>query len=163
MAERVCPGRTQQLHRLVSTSTWAIEPLEQVLRQTADALVGGDDAALIFDDVALPKQGRHSVGAKRQHCGVLGKRAKCQVLVSLTPARRKAPVPIALRLYLPEGWAQDEERRAKAKVPESLTFEAKGNIAPLALIDAAIGDGVRFGVVPVDAGFGSSAVARRSG
>jgi SRSO17 transposase len=69
-------------------------------------------------------------------------------------------VPIALRLYLPEDWAQDEERRAKAKVPESLTFEAKGNIAPLALIDAAIGDGVRFGVVPVDAGFGSSAAFR---
>lgn len=159
MAERVCPGQTQQLHHFVSTSTWATEPLEQVLRQTADALVGGDDAALIVDDVALPKQGKHSVGVKRQHCGVLGKQANCQVLVSLTLARREVPVPIALRLYLPEDWAQDEERRAQAKVPESVMFEPKGNIA-LALIDAAIADGVRFGVVLADAGFGSSAAFR---
>ena len=84
MAERVCPGQTQQLHHFVSTSTWPTTPLEQVLRKTADALVGGKDAALIVDDTALPKQGKHSVGVKRQHCGVLGKQANCQVLVSLT-------------------------------------------------------------------------------
>ncbi|WP_194727499.1 IS701 family transposase, partial [Noviherbaspirillum malthae] len=83
MAERVCPGQTQQLHHFVSTSTWSTAPLEQVLRKTADTLVGGKDAALIVDDTALPKQGKHSVGVKRQHCGVLGKQANCQVLVSL--------------------------------------------------------------------------------
>ncbi len=77
MAERVCPGQTQQLHHFVSTSPWSTAPLEQVLRQTADALVGGKDAVLIVDDTALPKQGKHSVGVKRQHCGVLGKQAGC--------------------------------------------------------------------------------------
>jgi SRSO17 transposase len=118
MADRVCPGQTQQLHHFVSTLTWATEPLGQVLRQTADGLVGGDDAALIVDDVALHKQGRHSVGVKRQYSGVLGKQANCQLLVSLTLARREVPLPIALRLYLPEDWAQDEERRAQAKVPD---------------------------------------------
>ena len=69
MAERVCPGQTQQLHHFVSTSPWSTAPLEQVLRKTADALVGGKDAVLIVDDTALPKQGKHSVGVKRQHCG----------------------------------------------------------------------------------------------
>jgi SRSO17 transposase len=108
------------------------------------------------DDTALPKQGKHSVGVKRQHCGVLGKQANCQVLVSLTLARKEVPVPIALRLYLPEDWAQDKARRAAAKVPESITFETKGEIA-LAQIDAALADGVRFGMVLADAGYGSSA------
>jgi SRSO17 transposase len=159
MAERVCPGQTQQLHHFVSTSTWPTAPLEQVLRKTADALVGGKDAALIVDDTALPKQGKHSVGVKRQHCGVLGKQANCQVPVSLTLARKEVPVPIALQLYLPEDWAQDEVRRAAAKVPESITFELKGNIA-LAQIDAALADGVRFGIVLADAGYGSSASFR---
>jgi SRSO17 transposase len=28
MAERVCPGQTQQLHHFVSTSPWAATPLE---------------------------------------------------------------------------------------------------------------------------------------
>ena len=156
MAERVCPGQTQQLHHFVSTSTWSTAPLEQVLRKTADVLVGGEDAALIVDDTALPKQGKHSVGVKRQHCGVLGKQANCQVLVSLTLAHREVPVPITLRLYLPEDWAQDKARRAEAKVPEAITFEPKGDIA-LAQIDAALADGVRFGIVLADAGYGSSA------
>jgi SRSO17 transposase len=159
MAARVCPGQTQQLHNFVSTSPWATEPLERVLRQTADALVGGDDAVLIVDDTALPKQGKHSVGVKRQHCGVLGKTANCQVLVSLTLSRREVPVPIALRLYLPEEWAQDPVRRAAAKVPESISFATKGDIA-LAQLDVAMAEGVRFGSVLADAGYGSSAQFR---
>lgn len=112
-----------------------------------------------MDDTALPKQGKHSVGVKRQHCGVLGKQANCQVLVSLTLACKEVPVPIALRLYLPEDWAQDQTRRAAARVPESLGFETKGDIA-LAQIDAALADGVRFGMVLADAGYGSSAAFR---
>ena len=146
MAGRVCPGQTQQLRHFISTSPWSTAPLEQVLRKTADALVGGKDAVLLVDDTALPKQGKHSVGVKRQHCGVLGKQANCQVLVSLTLAQNKVPVPIALRLYLPEDWAQDYARRAAAKVPEAITFEPRDDIA-LAQIDAALADGVRFGIV----------------
>jgi SRSO17 transposase len=156
MAERVCPGQTQQLHHFVSTSPWSTAPLEQVLRKTADALVGGEDAVMIVDDTALPKQGKHSVGVKRQHCGVLGKQANCQVLVSLTLAQQEVPIPIALRLYLPKDWASDEARRAQAKVPESILFETKGDIA-LAQIDIALADGVRFDTVLADAGYGSSA------
>jgi SRSO17 transposase len=159
MAERVCPGQTQQLHHFVSTSPWSTAPLEQVLRKTADALVGGKDAVLIVDDTALPKQGKHSVGVKRQHCGVLGKQANCQVLVSLTLAQKEVPVPIALRLYLPKDWAQDKALRVQAKVPESISFETKGDIA-LAQIDIALADGVHFGMVLADAGYGSSAEFR---
>jgi SRSO17 transposase len=156
MAERVCPGQTQQLHHFVSTSPWSTAPLEQVLRKTADALVGGKDAVLIVDDTALPKQGKHSVGVKRQHCGVLGKQANCQVLVSLTLAQKEVPVPIALRLYLPKDWAQDKARRAQAKVPELISFATKGDIA-LAQIDIALANGVRFDTVLADAAYGSSA------
>ena len=156
MAERVCPGQTQQLHHFVSTSPWSTAPLEQVLRKTADALVGGKDAVLIVDDTALPKQGKHSVGVKRQHCGVLGKQANCQVLVSLTLVQKEVPVPIALRLYLPKDWTQEKARLAEAKVPESISFETKGDIA-LAQIDIALADGMRFGTVLADAGYGSSA------
>lgn len=159
MAARVCPGQTQQLHHFVAGSPWATEPLEQVLHTKADRLVGGEDAVLIIDDTALPKQGKHSAGVARQWCGVAGKRANCQVLVSLTLARAEVPVPIALRLYLPEDWAQDAPRRAAAKVPEAVQFQPKGDIA-LALLDRAIAAGVRFGTVLADAGYGSSAAFR---
>jgi SRSO17 transposase len=159
MAERVCPGDTQQLHHFVSTSPWATAPLEQVLAETADRLVGGSETVLIIDDTALPKQGRHSAGVARQYCGVLGKRANCQVLVSLTLAQHEVPVPLALRLYLPEVWASDAERRERAKVPETVTFQTKGEIA-LQELDRVIAAGVRFGIVLADAGYGSAAEFR---
>src|ERR687894_963853 len=112
MAARVAPGDTQQLHHFVSTSPWATAPLEDELAKAADRLVGGPGAVLVVDDTALVKQGRRSVGVKRQYCGQLGKRANCQALVSLTLARGEVPVCVGLRLSLPEDWCGDAERRA---------------------------------------------------
>ena len=66
------------------------------------AIVGGDDAVLVVDDTALPKKGAHSVGVAPQYCGQLGKQANCQSLVSLTLARGEVPVPVGLRLFLPQ-------------------------------------------------------------
>ena len=66
MAARVAPGDLQQLHHFVSTSPWAAAPLEDELAEAADRLAGGPDAVLVVDDTALVKQGRHSVGVKRQ-------------------------------------------------------------------------------------------------
>src|SRR3954467_1339149 len=92
MAARVAPGDLQQLHPFGSTSPWATARLEDELVKAADRLVGGPDAVLVVDDTALVKQGRHSVGVKRQYCGQLGKRANCHSLVSLTLARAEVPV-----------------------------------------------------------------------
>src|SRR5262245_23442707 len=83
MARRQCPDDKEQLHHFVATSSWRTDPLERVLLERADALVGGQDAHLIIDDTALVKKGDHSVGVAHQYCGQLGKQANCQALVSL--------------------------------------------------------------------------------
>src|SRR3712207_9283412 len=57
-------------------------------------------------------------GVARQYCGALGKQANCQVLVSLTLAQGEVPVPLGLRLFLPDEWAANPDRRAEAGVPE---------------------------------------------
>ncbi len=62
-------------------------------------------------------------------------------------------MPIAYRLYLPEIWANDAERREKAHVPEDVEFRTKPQIA-LAQIEAAVKDGVARGVVLTDAAYG---------
>jgi SRSO17 transposase len=116
---------------------------------------------LVVDDTALPKQGKHSVGVARQYCGASGKRANCQVLVSLTLARGEVPVPVGLRLFLPEAWAGDAGRCARAGVPEEHRRAlAKTDIA-LAEIDRVLAAGARFGRVVADAGYGISAAFRR--
>src|SRR5215218_5989156 len=99
LAARAAPGSAGQLHHLIGGSPWATGPLEAVLAREADRLVAGPDAALAVDDTALPKPGRHSVGAARQYRGAPGKRANRQVLVSLTLARAEVPVAVGLRLF----------------------------------------------------------------
>jgi SRSO17 transposase len=161
LAARVAPGDTERLHHLISGSPWATGPLEAILTTQADRLVGGPDAVLVVDDTALPKQGRHSVGVARQHCGAPGKRANCQVLASLTLARGEVPLPVGSRLFLPEAWAADPARCARAGVPEEHRRPlAKTEIA-LEEIDRVLAAGARFGRVVADAGYGISAAFRQ--
>ena len=150
-----------QLHHFVTSATWDDAPLRHLLVERADALVGGPDAVLVVDDTALPKKGTLSAGVARQYCGCLGKRANCQVLVSLTLARGEVPAPVGLRLFLPEAWAADAARCARAGVPEEhRRASAKTDIA-LAEVDRVIAAGARFGRVLADAGYGVSAAFRR--
>jgi SRSO17 transposase len=130
------------------------------LVRAADRLVGGPEAVLVVDDTALVKQGRHSVGVARQHCGQLGKKANCQALVSLTLARREVPVCVGLRLFLPRAWAEDAVRRARAGVPEALPGRPKWQIA-LDEIERIRSTGARFGAVLADAEYGKVADFRQ--
>jgi SRSO17 transposase len=159
MAARVAPGDIQQLHHFVSTSPWPTAPLEEELVKAADRLLGGPDAVLVVDDTALVKQGRHSVGVKRQYCGQLGKRANCQSLVSLTLARAELPICVGLRLFLPEDWCGDAGRRATTGVPEAVAYRPKWKIA-LDEIDRVLVAGARFGCVLADAEYGKAALFR---
>ncbi|SDE67782.1 IS701 family transposase [Belnapia rosea] len=149
-----------QLQHFVASPAWDDAPLWQVLAEQADRLVGGSRAALVIDDTALPKKGSLSVGVERQYCGQLGKRANCQALVSLTLASAEVPVPIGLRLFLPEDWVDDPERCAAAGVPEDeVVARSKGAIA-LTELDRLTTARVRFGLVLADAGYGASAAFR---
>ena len=74
-------------------------------------------------------------------------------------ANAHASLPITYRLYLPEAWADDPVRRAKAGVPDQVAFQTKPAIA-LEQIRQALTDGVSTGVVLADAGYGSDTAFR---
>ena len=131
-----------------------------MVAREADRLVGGRDAFLIVDDTALPKKGERSVGVAPQYASALGKNADCQVLVSLTLARREVPLPFALRLFLPEEWTSDAERLERAGVPEVWRSPRTKPEIALAEIDRAVAAGVRCGCVLAGAGYGVSASFR---
>ena len=161
MAERLGLSSHDSLHHFVSVGVWDAEPLEAALRREADRLVGGADAYLVIDDTALPKKGKHSVGVAPQYASALGKNANCQTLVSLTLAAGEVPVPIALRLFLPESWTRDAHRLDKAGVPEAWRPHRTKPEMALAEIDRVTAAGVRFGCVLADAGYGLSAPFRQ--
>lgn len=160
ITSRVAPKEAEQIHHFVATSAWDTAPLEEVLCDKIDEMLGGASSFLIVDDTALPKKGKKSVGVAHQYCGALGKQANCQCLVSLTLARDEVPAPVALRLYVPQAWAKDRVRCAAAKVPETIGYRPKWQIA-LDELDRVRTAGVRFGCVLADAGYGICAEFRR--
>ena len=89
----------------------------------------GPVEAWIIDDTGFPREEAALNGVARQYCGKLDKQGNCQVAVSLSLANRDASLPITYRLYLPEDWANDRARRHKAKVPETIAFQTKPQIA----------------------------------
>jgi len=159
MAARIEPGRVgarhQSLHHVVAKAGWDDAALLAAARRRALPALErhGPVRYWIVDDTGFPKQGGHSVGVARQCCGQLGKQDNCQVAVSLSVANDHASLPIAYRLYLPEAWAGDGERRARAGVPEGIGFETKPGIA-LGQIRQAQAEGAPPGVVLGDAGYG---------
>ena len=165
MAAVTAPSRVaaqhQSLLHFVGQSTWSDKAvLTKVRALTLPALErSGPVEAWIIDDTSFPKKGRHSVGVTRQYCGQLGKQDNCQVAVSLSLANSEASLPVAYRLYLPQDWAVDPVRRAKAGVPGSVTFQTKPEIA-LDQIRAALEAQIPRGVVLMDAGYGSDTALR---
>ena len=70
-----------------------------------------------------------------------------------------ASLPVAYRMYLPESWTKDPERRSKAGVPADIAFKTKPQIA-LDQIEWACSSGLPRGDVLADAGYGAEAKFR---
>jgi SRSO17 transposase len=160
MAAKTAPARTSAQHQsllhFVGVAAWSDE---KVLTKVCEMVVPeierhGAIQAWIIDDTGFPKQGSHSVGVARQYCGQLGKKENCQVAVSLSIANHHASLPVAYRLYLPQDWAQDSERRDKAGVPENICFMTKPEIA-LEQLRWACEAGLPRGVILADSAYGS--------
>ena len=167
MAAVTAPERTaaqhQSLLHFVGEGRWSDEKVLAKVREMVlpEIVRHGQIEAWIIDDTGFPKQGRHSVGVARQYCGQLGKQDNCQVAVSLSIANHHASLPVAYRLYLPEQWAADDERRRKTGVPKDIRFRTKPEIA-LEQIRAASAAGLPLGVVLMDAGYGCNTELRSS-
>jgi SRSO17 transposase len=165
MAAITAPERTaaqhQSLLHFVGEGKWSDEKVLAKVRELVLPKIErhGPIEAWIIDDTGFPKKGQHSVGVARQYCGQLGKQDNCQVAVSLSLANRHASLPVAYRLYLPEGWVKDSERRRKTGVPEEVSFKTKPEIA-LEQITAACAAGLPHGVVLMDAGYGNNSELR---
>src|SRR5216683_2821812 len=150
------PAQHQSLLHFVGNAAWSDEAVLAKVRALVLPAVArsGPIEAWIIDDTGFPKKGRHSVGVTRQYCGQLGKQDNCQVAVTLSLANHDASLPVAYRLYLPEDWAKDQARRDRARVPETIAFQTKPEIA-FEQIKAARGAGLPQGVVLMDAGYGN--------
>ena len=154
--------RHEHRDHFVAKAEWSDE---QMLRRVCQWVVPKMDFSeggwWIIDDTGFPKKGRHSVGVARQYCGVLGKQDNCQVVVSVSLSCSQGSLPVAWQLYLPKEWAEDEDRRRKAGVPETLQFATKTEIA-LEQLRRLLAEGAPRHCVLADAGYGVDTEFRRT-
>jgi hypothetical protein len=107
----------QALQHFLNQSTW---DEQVVLARYRDRLVRpalDGEGALVLDEVAFAKRGRHSVGVQRQFSDTLGGKINCQVALLAEYVSTAAYLPLMARLYLPERWLAAPEQLDRASVP----------------------------------------------
>lgn len=160
MAEQAGLERPYRMQSLLGRSSWSADELRDLVRSYVVDALGDADGVLVVDETGFLKKGDRSVGVARQYSGTAGRIENCQVGVFLAYASRFGQALIDRRLYLPEAWARDAVRRAKAKVPEEIAFATKIAIAR-DMIAAALDAGAPCRWVLADALYGSDYRLRR--
>jgi SRSO17 transposase len=145
----------------IRDSPWSDRDVRRAAaRYAVDAMREHDPVTVwIVDDTGFLKQGKNSVGVKRQYTGSAGKVTNCQIGVSLCASNRKEQVPIDFELYLPHDWTDDPRRMKAARIPEDRAFKTKPELA-LDMIGRAKADGIPGDIVLADAGYGDSSSFR---
>src|SRR3954453_8814995 len=109
----------QALQQFVNQSPWDDQALARRYRQHLARTFASPEGIFVFDDTSFPKQGKHSVGVQRQFFGALGKKANFHVAPSVHYGSPEGHFPLAMRLFPPDRWIEDEERLDEAGVPEA--------------------------------------------
>lgn len=160
MAEQAGLERPYRMQSLLGRGLWSADALRDIVRAYVFEALGDAEGVLVVDETGFVKKGEHSVGVARQYSGAAGRIENSQVGVFLAYASRLGQALIDRKLYLPEAWAQDAERRAKAHVPEEIGFATKIAIAR-ELIASALDAGARCRFVLADALYGGDSQLRR--
>jgi SRSO17 transposase len=155
IAEAMEGGPVRNLQAFVSTGVWQDAAVLTELRQCVLAVLADPEAVYNFDETGFPKKGTKSVGVKRQYSGTLGRTDNCQVAVFANYCSPQGHTLLDRRLFLPEEWAADPERRAAAGVPATVVFRTKPQLA-LAMLAEAVTAGVPFRWVGGDSVYGDS-------
>ncbi len=129
LAEAAAYRSPYSVQHLLDRAHWDCEAVRDDLVDYLAYELGDEDGILVVDETGFIKKGQHSAGVQRQYSGTAGKVENCQIGVFLSYANRHARALMGRELYLPRSWADDMPRRAAAKVPESVTFATKPQLA----------------------------------
>jgi SRSO17 transposase len=136
VAEVVGDDIPDRMQRLLYRVPWDADAARDRLQQFVIETFGDAEGIGVVDETSFLKKGTHSVGVARQYLGAAGKLENGQVATVLSYAAKDAQVFLDRRLYLPEEWAWNKERRAQARIPDEVCFETKPEQAIAMLVHA---------------------------
>ncbi len=148
------------MQRVLNGSQWDVEGVRDAVREWVVETIGDEQAILVVDETGFLKKGTHSAGVKRQYSGTAGRIENSQVGVFLAYTYGNDYALIDRELYLPQEWGTDPIRRADAKIPETVRFATKGELART-MLKRNFASGIRFGWVTADSIYGDDAQFRK--
>jgi SRSO17 transposase len=159
LAEQAGHARPDNMQRLLYRAKWDADAVRDDVRHLVADRLGDPDGVLVVDETGDLKKGMHTVGVQRQYTGTAGRIENAQVGVFLAYASRHGHTLIDRRVYLPESWTGDHERRREAGVPEQVQFATRSQLAD-DMITAALAARVPARWVAADEAYGNNTTLR---
>lgn len=161
LAEKMGEAHPDGLQHLLYGADWDADAVCKQLRAMVAAQMGYTPGIGVIDESGFVKKGQCSAGVKRQYCGRVGKIENCQVGVYLGYIAPQGHALLDRELYLPQEWCEDADRRAKAKVPETIAFQTKPQLA-LQMLRRAWAEGIPLQWVVGDSAYGNASTLREA-
>jgi len=160
LSEIIGESTPYKLQQFIYRGSYSADKIRDITREYVSDELGEAEGVMVVDDTGFIKQGDKSCGVQRQYTGTLGKICNCQLGVFLSYSSSKGHTPIDRRLYMPESWMDDKERRDEAGVPEDLEFATKPELA-LEMIQEATVAGMPYKWVTGDCAYGDNRDVRK--
>jgi hypothetical protein len=152
-------GTEQSLHHFITESTWNWTPMRATLAQYVDRMI--QPKAWVIQSMPIQKAGEQSVGIDRRFVPELGHSVHGQHSFGLWMASEAMSSPVNWRLFLSSSWLQDQEKRRRADIPDTVEEESPGECAAGAALDVLEWDVEQRPVILPSRDFVSSAVLSR--
>jgi SRSO17 transposase len=159
LAEHAGHERPDAMQRLLYRAKWDADAVRDDVRQVVIDRLGDPDGVLVVDETGDLKKGVHTVGVQRQYTGTAGRIENAQVSVFLAYASRHGHTLIDRRIYLPESWTSNRERREQAGIPATIAFATRSQLAD-DMITAALDAATPARWVTADEAYGNNTALR---
>ncbi|MCC7494066.1 MAG: IS701 family transposase, partial [Fimbriimonadaceae bacterium] len=161
LAEAVGKRIPDATQRLLYHARWSAAAARDRLLGFVIETFGSPEGILVLDETGFLKKGDKPVGVQRQYSGTAGKVEHCQLGVCCGYWTPTARVLVDRALYLPRCWCDDLERRQRAKVPETVEFATKADLAER-MVRRVTGAGLPVAWVTADEAYGDCSELRAS-
>jgi SRSO17 transposase len=155
LAEATGHAVPYSIQHLLDRARWDADAVRDEVRDYALEYLADPDGVLAADETGFLKKGTHSVGVSRQYSGTAGRIENCQIGVFLAYVGDKGRLLIDRELYLPKEWANSQEGRLAAKIPNSVCLATKPELARQ-MIERAVNAGVPFRWFTADEVYGNN-------
>jgi len=160
LAEQAGDETPYATQHLLGRAVWSADEVRDDLRNYVVKYLGDEEGVLVLDETGFLKKGTKSAGVQRQYSGTAGRVENCQIGVFLAYATREGRTFLDRELYVPQSWAEDQQRRAEAGIPPEVKFATKPTLGRR-MIERAQQAGVRFRWVTGDEVYGNDSQMRR--